>query len=346
MVRRRGAAAGGEPAFERVADLARLEALAAEWDALLERSSCNRAFGSPRWYLTWCRLEPRWRPHAVIARRGAKLAGVLALVRPVAGGAASFPGDLSDSNDAVVARGDLAVCAGLLRTALADGPPLDLHPVRADSNLALGLRELAPSRDPVGFLAAEGALRCSYAELAGGYDAYLATRTSKFRNNLRRSRRRAAERGFEVRELEPASFAPSRLPEVFLELHLDRFPQSCFAAARERSFAERALPGLFADRALRAFAVFDGGRMIGLSLCAVGDRSLGVWNGGLLPEALECGAGKLLIDAAIRRSCAEGLEELDFLRGDEPYKAEWSTGARTIGRLDAGRAGPRRPGIS
>ena len=213
--------------------------------------------------------------------------------------------------------------------------------MRADSNLALGLRALAPSRDPAGFLCAEGALRCSYAGLAGGYETYLATRTSKFRNNLCRAWRRAAERGFEIRELEPASFAANDLPAAFLDLHGRRFPHTCFALPRERAFAERALPGLFADRGLRAFAAFDGGRMIAISLCAVGDRSLGLWNGGFLPEVLVCGAGKLLIDAAIRQACAEGLEELDFLRGDEDYKAEWSTHERTIGRLDLGAGEPR-----
>jgi CelD/BcsL family acetyltransferase involved in cellulose biosynthesis len=213
--------------------------------------------------------------------------------------------------------------------------------VRTDSNLALARQALAPSRDPAGPLVSEGSLTCSYADLSEGYDAYLATRTSKFRNNLRRARRRAAERGLRVGELAPRSFAPSELPGAFLELHGRRFAESCFASPRERAFAERALPGLFTDRRLRAFAAFDGGRMIAISLCAVGDRSLGLWNGGLLPEALVCGAGKLLIDAAIRQACAEGLEELDFLRGDEAYKAEWSTGERTIGRLDLGAGEPR-----
>lgn len=340
MPRHRGEAAE-EPACELVADLSRLEALSAEWGELLERSICNRAFGSPRWFLAWCRLEPAWRPHVWVARSGGALAGVLPLVRPAEGGAAFFPGELSDSNDAVAARGDLAASAGLLRAALASGLGLDLHPVRTDSNLALARQALEPPRDPERSLSAEGRLRCSYADLSGGYDAYLATRTSKFRNNLRRALRRAAERGLEIVELEPGSFAPSELPGAFLELHGRRFPESCFASPRERAFAEQALPGLFADRALRAFAVFDGGRMIAISLCAVGDRSLGVWNGGLLPEALDRAPGKLLIDAEIRHSCAEGLGELDFLRGDEDYKAEWSTGERTIGRLDLGEGEPR-----
>jgi len=340
MPRRRGEAAE-EPAFELVTELSRLEALSVEWGALLERSICNRAFGSPRWLLAWCRLEPAWTPHVLVARRGGALAGVLPLVRSGEGGAASFPGELSDYNDAVAARGDLAVSAGLMRAALASGPGLDLRPVRTDSNLALALQALEPSQDRASPLAAEGRLTCSYADLSGSYDAYLATRTSKFRNNLRRARRRAAERGLEVVELEPRSFAPSELPRAFLELHGRRFPESCFASPRERAFAEQALPGLFADRALRAFAVFGGRRMIAISLCAVGDRSLGIWNGGLLPEALDRAPGKLLIDAEIRQACAEGLEELDFLRGDEDYKAEWSTGERTIGRLDLGAGGLR-----
>jgi len=40
--------------------------------------------------------------------------------------------------------------------------------------------------------------------------------------------------------------------------------------------------------------------------------------------------GGVLHFCAIRHACQAGLSEYDFLRGDEPYKAEWTNGQRSL----------------
>ncbi len=316
-------------------DRAAVAAVAPEWDDLLARSICNRAFGSSRWFLSCCAVEPGLHPRVVIVRRGEALAGVLPLVES-AEGALRFPGELADYNDAIVERGDLEPAAALLAGAQASASRLELSCVRPDANLVGALARLEPWRDPSAPWSGPGSLVCPHLALGDGYEAYLATRGSAFRNRLRRAWRRAGEHGIEVRELDPEGFPPAELPALFLALHTERIPRTCFARPLERAFAEAALPALFAERRLRAFAVFDGSGVVGVSLYMVGDDSLGHWNGGFRAAVARFAPGKLLLDLAIRSACREGLGEIDLMRGDETYKAEWATGTRTIGRLELG----------
>lgn len=322
-------------AVETLRDAAEIAALAPQWDSLLDRSTANRAFSSSRWFLTWLAVEPTLQPRVLVARHDEALAGVLPLVA-TADGVLRFPGELADYNDAVVERGDLTTSTALLDAARQSAPRLELSCLRPDSNLVAALARLEPGRAPGSLFHGAGTLACPYLALGDGYEAYLATRGSDFRNKLRRAWRRAGALGLDARELEPQSFPPTDLPAVFLALHAERIPRSCFVRPLERSFAEAALPALFAERRLRAFAVESGSGLVGISLYMVGDGSLGHWNGGFAAAAAPCAPGKLLLDTAIRTACHEGLVEIDLMRGDETYKADWSTAVRTITRLELG----------
>lgn len=330
----------GVATVETVSDIRSLERLAPEWERLLAASRCNRAFSSPAWFFGWCR-QPSVRPRVLVAWRGEALAGVLPLV--LLQGKLRF-GDFSDYNDAVVACGDTAAAVALLRAALRCGEgELHLVRVRPDANLASAVRTLDPARRDQSLFLAGGRVSCPWVDVSRGYDDFLAGRTRKFRSNLRRAERRARERRLRIVELEPESFPPRHLPELFLTLHTSRFPHSSRKDPVRRAFDAGVLPTLFRQRHLEVFALLDGETVLGVDLCTVGARSLGIWNGGFLSTAADYSPGTLLDHAALRAACSRGLDELDFMRGDEPYKARWCTGSRTIGSLrltglDAGEA--------
>lgn len=320
---------------EALTEPSEVEALAGEWDALLERSPCNRAFSSFAWYAAALRLAEPASPFVVVARRGGVLAGVLPLAL-AADGVAAFPGELSDYNDIVAEAGDADAHVGLLehaRGCARGGERVELKCLRRDSNCLRALQRMKPGEGLEPLLKGRR-VPCPYVRLAGGYDAYLASRSRKFRSNIRRSRRRAEAGGVRVRELHPEEFPPASLPESFLSLHLGRFAaRSLFNSAAHQSFVRGALPGLFERGRVRAFALFERDRMLGVHLSMKGARSLCSWNAGFLPEAQPWSPGKLLFDEQIRIACAEGLEEFDLLRGGEPYKEEWATDVREICQL-------------
>ena len=80
--------------------------IASEWDSLLEHSPCNRAFSSSKWFIETCRIHTSIAPHAVVARRGAAIAGILPLVLTDEGETAGFTNYLNDYSDIVAAQDD------------------------------------------------------------------------------------------------------------------------------------------------------------------------------------------------------------------------------------------------
>jgi CelD/BcsL family acetyltransferase involved in cellulose biosynthesis len=323
-------------AYEVIEDLREIEALSAEWDALLERSPCNRAFSSSAWYVTACRVTPSLSPYLLTARRGAALAGVLPLAFDGAAREALFPSKMSNYNDVVAEGDDTEAAAGLLRHALTGARPyrsVNLWWIRKSSNAARAARLLAEAREVGEAFRVERDY--AYLKLPPSYEEFLKGRSRAFRKSLLRARRKAQDEGLSVRELSPDELSPDELPETFLRLHLARFgEQSCFQRPDNLAFARLALPLLFARRQLHVFALLRGEEVVGIDLSLAGAASLCTWNGGFLPEVEAWSPGRLVIDAGVRRACELGFEEYDLLRGAYDWKMAWADSVREVGRLE------------
>jgi len=312
-----------------------VEAIAAEWDLLLDRSPCNRAFSCSGWFLVSCSLNQSISSQVIVARRGAAIVGVLPIVLIKDGRVATFASELSDYNDIVSIEDDYSVLVGLLEYAITlcgSYKRVVLSRIRRDSNCfrAAEILEREGSHQPV--FQASGT--CAYVGLSLSYEDYLRTRSKSFRKSLRRAQRNAESNNIAVRELDPTHFSPSRLPEAFLSLNLDRWgARSYYRSSFVESFVLKLLPDLFSQRRMRAFALMQEERLLGLDLCMVGANSLCSWNGGFLSEAARWSPGKLLIDAGIRQAYAGKFEEYDLMRGDEAYKKSWANNTREIGSL-------------
>lgn len=317
-------------------ELSDIVSIASEWDSLLERSPCNRAFSSSKWFIETCRVHTSIAPYVVVARRGGTIAGVLPFVLTDEGETAGFTNYLNDYSDIVAARDDRAAATGLLNYALSapDGyRRIVLSNVRRDSNCLRALQALESER-AIDKLYRE-TVSCYYVRLPARHDEYLRTKDSRFRKRLKRLRCLAERSNLAARELEPENFQPERLSEVFLSLHLSRQKgKSCFDQTTTRMFVNEVIPDLFIKRAVRACALAEGERIVGIDLYTMGDNSLCAWNGGFLREAEHCSPGKLLINAGIMLACALGLEEYDFMRGSEDYKAGWANDSRPIGQME------------
>ena len=328
-------------AFHVLTDLPRIEAVADEWDALLARSVCNRAFSSAQWFIASCSANPSFQPYAIIACRGAELAGILPLVLIEEGTLATFPSYLTDYSDAIVARDDFAVVAGLLDRARVKPNGyrrLVLRHIRRDSNCMRAIQM------PENGSEAEAAFRemvgCHYLRLPATYDDFLWTKDSRFRKRLKRLQVLAGNNNFVVSELVPGNFSADKLADVFLSLHLARqTARSCFESAAAQTFAREVIPHLFKKGIVRACALTAGEQVVAIDLYTMGDQSLGAWNGGFLDEVAYCSPGKLLINAGIKLACALGLDEYDFMRGTEDYKNSWASDTRSVGSIELSVAG-------
>ncbi len=312
--------------------LPEVEAIAAQWEALLEQSPCNRAFSSSRWFLSWCRHHPRLAPFVVTARRGVHLAGVLPLAWQEENGILDFASPMCDYNDLVARIDDLSTQTGLLKYAISHAFPgqLALSNVRPDSNCtrAVGhMKGLETTCQP--------GRNCFYVELSGSFADYLATRSRIFRKGLARTQRNAERDGLQVRRLTPDLMLPDKMAELFLALNLSRFEsKSGFAPEQVQQFVRELLPSLFIEGKMAAFILLKDNRVLAMDVCMLGRSSLCSWNGGFLPEAARWSPGRLLFAAGIEFAIASGFEEYDLLRGSHAYKASWATNSRTIGKLE------------
>jgi len=319
---------------EVLTDLGAVEALAPQWDALLERSRCNRAFSSPWWFLASCRVLAGRLPYLVVARRGPELVGILPLCVAAASRTAEFGALLADYNDIVADPAAPEVAAALLAFVSRAPHPFErlvLRQLRPDSCCVQALPRLPPA---AGRHLLDGRV-CPHVLLPATFAEYLRTRGDKLRKGLRNAANRAARQGASVRELMPAELPGGELPDAFLRLHDERFGgQSCFNAPAHRQLAAEVLPRLFAAGRLKVFALLRGSALLGIDVCPLAPDSLCAWNGGFARVAAPWSAGKLLIAAEIACACRLGLADFDLLIGTENYKLEWATHLRGLADLE------------
>ena len=324
----------GNITYQVMDTLSEIEAISGEWDSLLDQSPCNRAFSCSKWFIFSCCLDQSLTPRVLIARRGGVIAGVLPMVLHKDAGVATFVSDLSDYNDIVALENDETIVAGLLNYAVShkDGyKRIVLSRLRSDSNCLRGVRAL---KQPAYFdYQLTGSTQ--YVQLNATFEEYLNTRSKNFRKSFRRAQRNAGDCNLTIRELQPESFSPEAVAEVFLSLNRDRWgAESYYLLPFPKSFVLKLLPHLFAEGRMRVFALKQVDKLLGLDLCMVGKNSLCTWNGGFLTESERWSPGNLLIAAGIRRALDLKLAEYDLLRGDESYKKRWANNSRPMLRIE------------
>lgn len=313
-----------------------IEEIAQAWDELLAVSSCNRTFSSREWYTArWTRLSS-FSPYVVAVFRGGKALGILALVIDSEDKTVKFPHNC-DYNDMVAGTSDLELIADLLSYALANAQGcrrMVLSKLRPDSYCA----QVVP------LLRARSEFECDWREidryrracLPADFDSYLNSRSKAFRKDIRRAFRDLEKDGLVLRELDPDTFLPSSIPELLITLCVARHGDQCsFLLAPDRpGFLRYVLPPLFRKRHLRAFALLQGERVLGLDLCAPSTGGLATWSGGFMPEIKRYSPGTALFAFGIQQAIASGLGEFDFMVGPEDYKNNWSNNNYSISELE------------
>lgn len=318
-------------------NLEEIRGLAPEWDDLVAKAECNKAFASLEWYLASCRLDTSATPYVITATTDGEMTCIVPLVLNQTLGVAMFPHYANDYNDVLVQSGNYAPVADLLRYAMsADNRcrHLKLSDLRPESHCLAALPYLR--QDPN--------IECRhsvidyhyYVDLPSSFEAYLASRGKIFRKSIRRSLRAVAARnGLTIRELCPDNLRSAELPDIFFKLFLCR--HSRIASSRQAQFhlfAREVLPPLFQKGSVRVFALIEEGRMIAVELIFVAAKGFLTWNSGFLTGKEHWSPGNCLDAFAIKQAIAEGLHEFDFGSGDEAYKLHWTNHEYTVSEVE------------
>lgn len=298
---------------------------AAAWDDLVGAADLVSPFLRSWWLGA---LDADRRPCIVLVHAADRLVGGLALQRrrllgvevlTVLGGGRLCP----DHLDLVVAPGyeDLVV-AELSRWLRRPGARVvDLDGLRED---ALALQLFPGERAVVAELA-------PYEPLPADAADYFAARGSRVRGKAGKGRRRLERTGVVFRRTADAD-AESAL-DAFEALHGVREDRQELLGHREelRRFL---LAGVAAGEARIYQAELDGA-IVGVLL---GFTTGGRWATYQIARSLDHGArdvGTVLDVVSIEEACADGLTELDLLRGAEPYKQSFATQTRGLLRVRA-----------
>ena len=169
-----------------------------------------------------------------------------------------------------------------------------------------------------------------FAELGDDLAAYLAGRPGRVRSTLKRTAKRLEREGVTHRGADPADIDAAL--ERLAALHDGRWADESDFLTGWGQLARAARAGAqLGDVAVHELVTADGVVIASELDLRVGGR-VAFYQAGRLTDHEWRGSGSVLRSKILEQAIAEGATEYDLLRGDEPYKAEWSTGHRELVR--------------
>jgi CelD/BcsL family acetyltransferase involved in cellulose biosynthesis len=149
-------------------------------------------------------------------------------------------------------------------------------------------------------------------------------------------------RGFASNELRRATDETLEVDlDALFELHRARWrargEAGVFGNDDETAAFREAAKQLLSDGSLWLYTLWLDGVAASALYCLVDRRAVYCYIGGIDTTFQKHHPGKVLIARAIKDAIALGLQQFDFLGGDEGYKDDWANGEETVYRLIAGR---------
>lgn len=135
--------------------------------------------------------------------------------------------------------------------------------------------------------------------------------------------------------------------QVLVDLHQRRRQSlgelGCFHSAPFSAFLHESAAKLLETGNLYLCWMESAGRPLAVEFNLLGGDALYMYQSGIDPEALDRSPGHLLTVAVLKQAISAGRGTYDFLRGDEPYKANWgATASPAVSyRVAANRWGPQ-----
>jgi len=307
-------------------DLPNLSGWAAQWDHLVDSSPLPSPF-LRSWWLTGTSGPCR---HFLLVVEGTDLLGGLALENRGTMPSIRMMGEgtlCPDHLDLLAAPGHEEAVVSLLRDWLCRPGErlLDFQGIRAGSRLI----EALPS--PVRRMPMAVA---PFTPLPDSPEAYRASLPAQFRRNLRVAAKRLAAEG--VKHQAIRGQAVRQHLETLRELHRSQWgDRSNFLPVFDR-FAAGFAGGCEADEVVVHELGNDDLVVATVTAFEVAGR-VSLYQSARLTDRRWRDVTTVLLAAIIDDACTRGFHEVDFLRGDEPYKGRFAQQHREMSRLVAGK---------
>ena len=338
---------------EAIDDLAALAAVSPAWDELAAAN--GRPQMTPAWALGWFRhLAPAGvEPRVLVVRDGERVVGVAPFFVDAGGRVdyrlANIEMSAGLSPLAVPGReGEVAAAlATLLREGVAPRPDLvAFEGVPLDSTWPRALAGAWPGRGRPLLRRYTTHPSPSVAMAEGDFEGWLGAKSSNFRQQMRRARRKLAKAGGESRAATPATLAAD--VETFVRLHAGRW-ESKAGASNLVAFGERLAPMLLEvgealgpERFRLRLLELDGEPVAALIFLTAGGHSLYL-NCGWDERFAEFKPAMVALLDAVEEAFERGDANIDLGLGREAYKQRFADGDAPVAWTVLIPPGPRRP---
>jgi CelD/BcsL family acetyltransferase involved in cellulose biosynthesis len=300
-----------------------VQRLAAEWDALADRTGAT-PFLRPGWVAAWARAFAPRRLEILAASRDGRLVGVLPVVRGL-GGARSATNAHSPHFEVL---GDDPAVVRRLVDELYAGRPRSVTLAYLDPAQEGCAAVLAGARAARYRVTARIMLRSPYVAVDGDHDAYLRARRAGFLADLRRRRRRLAEQGEVTFEASQGGTSSGAVLDELLALEATGWKAARGTAIASRASTQRFYADVTAWAAARGIVRLLVLRLDGRPLAALlGVQDDGVHyllKGGFDLAYARYSPGQLVLAEAIGHAFADGLRRVELGGGADPYKLQWT----------------------
>lgn len=161
----------------------------------------------------------------------------------------------------------------------------------------------------------------------------LAHLPGRLRSTIKRSGRRLAKQGFTTRRVIPQE-TPAALQRL-LDLHDARWDDDS-ALGPDRVPLMRALTAGATSGEVVVHELTDGATVVASEVELIAGTRVSFYQSGRLTDNAFRGSGSVLKADVVRWATEAGYREFDLLRGNEPYKDDWSLATRTVQRVRVG----------
>lgn len=163
--------------------------------------------------------------------------------------------------------------------------------------------------------------------LPDSWEEFLAHLSKSHRKKLRRLNKRIFETGqggwHLVETQEEFEVAWAILVDLHQRRRVSLGEPGCFASTRWASFHRDVAEQLLREGRLRLSWLELGGQPAAVEYLLAENQTSIAYQAGLDPDRLDEEPGRLSLIRVVQHAISEGHRSIDFLRGDEPYKAHW-----------------------
>lgn len=314
-----------------------------EWNLLLGRSRSDTVFLRWEWIHAWWNVFREGKALLILtAREGGRLVGVAPFYIDRAGPWGKrvvklcSDGLYPDGLDAFAAPElEKEVMQGFWGHLRAHAPGWDILQGDHLQESALLRREGAVFDGYVS--ESEATARSHHFKLGPDFDGYLLAHPQLKRFALKKKEKRVFEAENVVyKKVEDGASLSKGLGDLFM-LHDkragDKHIKTAFTSESVKRFHAALAPLFLAAGILRLQLLYHGEEAISAIYAFKYRNKMYVYQSGMDPRWKHLSAGMVQISLLLQQAFAEGLEEFDFLKGDESYKNLWCDAVRGESRL-------------